>query len=261
MKQDPISGYKQVNGLRMYYQIHGQGSPLVLIHGGGSTIYTTFGQVLPLFARHRQVIAMELQAHGHTPDRDRPSSFEQDADDVAALLEELQIKNADIFGFSNGGQTAMQLAIRHPGKVHKLIVAAAGYKREGYYPWFWEFLSGATMDAMPQPLKDAYLAINADQKALQAMHDRDYNRMIDLVDWSDDLIRSIQAPTFVISGDRDVVTTEHALELYRLLPKARLLIYPGVHGDFIGELCVGNGILSPRASVEMIEEFLDQDVQ
>jgi pimeloyl-ACP methyl ester carboxylesterase len=261
MKHDPITGYKQVNGLQMYYEIHGEGSPLVLIHGGGSTIYTTFGQVLPLFARHRQVIAVELQAHGHTPDRDRPSSFEQDADDVAALLEQLQIKNANVFGFSNGGQTAMQLVIRHPEKVRKLIIGAAGYKRGGYYPWFWEFLSNANIDAMPQPLKDAYLAINPDQEALQAMHDRDYYRMINLEDWSDDAIRSIEVPTFVINGDRDVVTVEHALELHRLLPNARLLIYPGVHGDFIGELCAGKGSLSPEASVEMMEAFLDEGVQ
>jgi pimeloyl-ACP methyl ester carboxylesterase len=257
MKREHISGYKLVNGLNMYYEIHGKGSPLVLIHGGGSTIYTTFGQVLPLFARNRQVIGVELQAHGHTQDRDTPSSFEQDADDVAALLEQLEIKMADVFGFSNGGQTAMQLAIRHPEKVRKLIVGAAGYKRAGYYPWFWEFLSNANIDAMPQPLKDAYLAINPNQEALQAMHDRDYYRIFNLEDWNEDAVRSIKAPTLVINGDRDVVTAEHALELYRLLPNARLLIYPGVHGDFIGELCVEKGSMSPEASVEIIENFLN----
>ena len=257
MKQEYASGYKLVNGLNMYYEIHGTGSPLVLIHGGGSTIYTTFGHVLPLFARNRQVIGVELQAHGHTQDRDAPSSFEQDADDVAALLEQLEIKSADIFGFSNGGQTALQVAIRHPEKVRKLIISSAGYKRAGYYPWFWEFLSKANIDAMPQPLKDAYLAINPNKEALQTMHDRDYYRMINLKDWSEDAIRSIKAPALVINGDRDVVTVEHALELYRLLPDARLLIHTGVHGDFNGELCVGKGSMSPEASVEIIENFLN----
>lgn len=246
MKTETIAGYKLVNGLKMYYEIHGEGSPLVLIHGGGSTIYTSFRQVLPQFAEHRQVIAVELQAHGHTPDRDSPTSFEQDADDVTELLKQLNIECADVFGFSNGGQTAMQMAIRHPERVGKLVIGAAGFKRAGYQPWFWEFMSDASIASMPQPLKDAYLAINPDRDALQAMHDRDYYRMTGLQDWSDESIRSIKAPTFVINGDRDVVTNEHALEISRLIPNARLLIYPGVHGDFIGELCVGTGILSPK---------------
>src|SRR6185295_13176637 len=106
--------YATVNGLRMYYEIHGSGRPLVLIHGGGSTIMSTFGRILPELAKTHQVIAVELQAHGHTPDLDRPLSFEQDADDVAALLEQIQIDRADFMGFSNGGTTSLQIAIRHP---------------------------------------------------------------------------------------------------------------------------------------------------
>ncbi|MDB5134738.1 MAG: alpha/beta hydrolase [Mucilaginibacter sp.] len=244
----------------MYYEIHGEGNPLVLLHGGGSTIQTTFGKVLPLFEKNRRVIGVEMQAHGHTSDRESPSSFEQDADDVTELLKQLDIKNADIFGFSNGGQTAMQLAIRHPEKVRKLVIGAAGYKRDGYYPWFWDFLSNANIKDMPQPLKEAYLAINPDPNALQTMHDRDYYRMMDFKDWSDDAIRSIKAPVLIINGDHDVVTSEHALAMSRLLPNARLLIYPGVHGDFIGEICTGKGLLSPEASVEIIEGFLDEPV-
>src|SRR3982751_5769147 len=114
------AGYAPVNGLKMYYEIHGSGKPLVLIHGGGSTIQTTFGKVLPMFAKHHKVIAVELQAHGHTADRDTPESFEQDADDVAALLRYLKIDKADILGFSNGGSTTMQIAMRHPEFVNKI---------------------------------------------------------------------------------------------------------------------------------------------
>ena len=121
VKQDSISGYASVNGLKMYYEIHGTGTPLVLIHGGGSTIQTTFGRVLHSFAKDRQVIAVELQAHGHTADIDRPLSFEQDADDVAELLKHLNIDKADIFGFSNGASTTLEIAIRHPGLV-KIIL-------------------------------------------------------------------------------------------------------------------------------------------
>ena len=104
-------GYAPINSLHMYYEVHGKGAPLVLIHGGGSTIQTSFGRVLHSLAKERQVIAVELQGHGHTPDINRPETFEQDADDVAALLKHLKIENADFFGFSNGGNTAVRYSL------------------------------------------------------------------------------------------------------------------------------------------------------
>src|SRR6476646_11642907 len=108
------TGYANVNGIKLYYEIHGEGKPLILIHGGGSTIETTFGRVLPMFAKKYKVIAVELQAHGHTSDRNAPETFEQDADDIAALLKQLNISKASFIGFSNGGTTSLQIAIRHP---------------------------------------------------------------------------------------------------------------------------------------------------
>src|SRR4051795_11105035 len=119
------SGYSNVNGLKMYYEIYGQGKPLVLIHGGGSTIQTTFGRVIPQLAKKRKVIAVELQAHGRTNDRNADLSFEQDADDVATLLKNLHIAQADFFGFSNGGTTTIQLVLRHPDLVRKIILGSA----------------------------------------------------------------------------------------------------------------------------------------
>ena len=121
MKSSSSVGYAPINNLNMYYEVHGKGAPpLVLIHGGGSTIQTSFGRVLHSLARERKVIAVELQGHGHTPDINRPATFEQDADDVAALLKYLKIENADFFGFSNGGNTTIQIAIRFPNLVQKL---------------------------------------------------------------------------------------------------------------------------------------------
>jgi pimeloyl-ACP methyl ester carboxylesterase len=118
--------YADVNGLHMYYEIHGTGKPLVLIHGGGSTIRTSFGRILPALSRTHKIVAVELQAHGHSDNRDgRQITFEQDADDVAALLQQLHIDKADIFGFSNGGTTALQIAIRHPVLVNRLIIASS----------------------------------------------------------------------------------------------------------------------------------------
>src|SRR6187399_1480103 len=143
------SGYAPVNGLKMYYEIHGEGMPLVLIHGGGSTIQTSFGKILPLLAQQYKVIAVELQAHGHTNDRDSAESFEQDADDVAGLLRYLKISKAHFLGFSNGGNTAMQIAIRHSDLVNKLVIISSFYKREGMMAGFFESMQQATLENMP----------------------------------------------------------------------------------------------------------------
>src|SRR5687768_5323976 len=137
--------YAEVNGSKLYYEVHGAGKPLVLIHGGGSTITTTFGRILPELAKRHRVIAVELQAHGHTLDIDRPLSFEQDADDVAALLSQLHIDKADFFGFSNGGTTCLQIAIRHPKRVGKLVLASTIYKRDGMQPGFFDGMQQATL--------------------------------------------------------------------------------------------------------------------
>lgn len=257
MAQEKI-GYALVNGLKMYYEIHGTGKPLVLIHGGGSTIGTTFGRVLPELAKKHQVIAVELQAHGHTADIDRPLSFEQDADDVAALLKQLDITRADIFGFSNGGTTALQIAIRHPALVNKLVIASGLSKKDGAYQWLWDFMKNPSFDGMPKELKDAYLKINPDPNALRVMHDRDVVRMQTFKDMQDADIRSIQAPALILIGDADVIRPEHAVEMYRMLPNARLMILPGGHGEYIGEITtLKPGSPGQYPAISVIEAFLD----
>jgi len=252
--------YAEVNGLKMYYEVHGSGRPLVLIHGGGSTIESTYGRVLPEFAKAHRVIAVELQAHGHTPDIDRPLSFEQDADDVAALLKQLKIDKADIMGFSNGGTTTLQIAIRHPEIVNKLVLFSATYKRSGTQAGLFEGFQNASLEKMlPQPLKDAYLKTNPDPKGLQRMFDRDVARMLAFKDIDNAQIKSIQAPALVINGDADIALPEHALELTRALPHAKLAIFPGGHGEYIGEVCSRNkNSKIPLLVTAMIEEFLNE---
>lgn len=250
------SGYSAVNGLTMYYEIYGQGKPLVLIHGAGSTIQTSFGRIIPQLAKHRQVIGVELQAHGHTNDRDTDLSFEQDADDVATLLQNLQVAKADVFGFSNGGNTTMQLALSHPNLVDKIIVGSAFYKRSGVYPQFWDFMNQATLADMPQEYKDTYVQVAPRPANLQSMHDKCVKRMLDFKDRSDDQLKSIQAQTLLIIGDVDIVRPEHAAEMYRLIPHCQLAIIPGGHGKYMGEITT----LKDNDSVfivPMIEEFLD----
>jgi pimeloyl-ACP methyl ester carboxylesterase len=258
--QDNPGNFAAVNGLKMYYEVHGSGSPLVLLHGGGSTIESTFGRILPELARAHQVIAVELQAHGHTLDIDRPLSFERDADDVAALLKQLKIEKADLLGFSNGGTTALQMAIRHPELVNRLVLLAAAFKRSGMQPGFFDGFQNASLEkSMPQPLKDAYLRANSDPKGLQRMFDRDVARMAAFKDISDAQIKAIQAPALLINGDADVVRPEHALELFRTLPRAKLAILPGGHGEYIGEVCSTNkNSKIPVLVTAMIEEFLSK---
>jgi len=265
--QNMESGYAQVNGLKVYYEIHGSSLtdkhavPLVLIHGGGSTIETTFGKILPLLSKNRMVIAVELQAHGRTPDIERPLTFKQDADDVASLLKQLKVAKADFFGFSNGGSTALQIGIRHPGIVNKLIIASAMYKRDGLYPWFWEFMNKASLENMPQNLKDAYLKVAPDPNDLQSMHDKDAKRMLEFKDWPDEDLNSITAPAMIIIGDKDVIRPEHALEMSRLLSNSKLVILPGGHGTYIGEVTMANeNSRIHQATVLLIEEFLNEPV-
>jgi pimeloyl-ACP methyl ester carboxylesterase len=249
------TGYAPVHDLQLYYEIHGTANrahpPLVLLHGGGDTIQTSFGQVLPALARDRQVIAFEQQGFGHTADiAGRPFSFAQSANDTAALLDYLHIGQADLFGFSNGGTIALQVAIRHPHIVRKLVTASGFYQREGSsYPWFWDGFAHATLENMPKELREAYLAAAPHPENLQSFFDKCVERMRNFPDIPADAIRSVAAPTFVIVGDADVMRPEHAVELFRLLPHAQLAVLPGT--DHMA--------LMRRAAwlAPMITEFLD----
>jgi pimeloyl-ACP methyl ester carboxylesterase len=259
IKQDMISGYSDVNGLKMYYEIHGQGKPLVLIHGGGSSIQVTFSGIIPLLAKHRQIIAMDLQAHGRTNDRDTYLTFEQDANDVAQLLKNLRIIKADFLGFSNGGQTVLEIALRHPDLINKIIICSAFYKRSAVVPGFWEGFDHVDFSMMPQQFKDEFLKVNNNPSALRNMFDKDVQRMKTFKGWTDEQIQSIQAPAFIMNGDQDVGSAEHAVEMFRMLPHAKLAILPGAHGEFIGEInpAIEHSVL-PEITVSLVEKFLNE---
>jgi pimeloyl-ACP methyl ester carboxylesterase len=219
-----------VNGVNMYYEIHGSGgTPLVLLHGAFSNIQTDFGKMLPILAKTRRVIAIEAQGHGHTADIGRPLTYEQMADDVAELLRQLRITRADFFGYSMGGGTAMYLGLRHPELMRKFVFAGgAAYNPDGFYP---ELLEGEKKmkpeDFAGTPWLKAYTRI--------APHRGDWpqlvNKIKDLdVNWrglSADQVRSIKAPALLIVGDADVVRPEHVVEMFRLLGG-------GVPGDLVG---------------------------
>jgi pimeloyl-ACP methyl ester carboxylesterase len=249
--------YADVNGIRMYYELHGAGQPLVLIHGGGSTINTSWGRILPTLAKGHRVIAVELQAHGRTSDRNAPETFTQDADDIAELLRQLNIAKADVLGFSNGGSTALQVAIRHPDRVSKVIAVSAIYRRDGMPPEFWSFMEKGTLADMPEVYKKEFLRLTPDSGKLLTMFQRDQQRMLTFKDWNSADVRAIRAPTLIVVGDQDVVRPEHAVELMRLLPNGRLVILPGRHGEFLGEASFPpSNSKVPELFVSVVDEFL-----
>lgn len=253
-------GYADVNGIRMYYETYGpeRGVPLVLLHGGGSTIDVTWGRILPFLARDRRVIAVEEQAHGRTSDRNAPVRFETSADDVAALLKQLKVGQADVFGFSNGASVGLQVAIRHPQVVRKLVFASSFTKKEGAQPQLWELISSADIANMPQPLQAAFLKVNPDPAKLKTMHDKDAERMRHFADVPDADLRAIRAPTLIVVGDHDIVKPEHAVELTRLIPNARLMVLVGGHGDYLGEaIMTQRATRAPELTAGFVEDFLD----
>ncbi|HKC37043.1 MAG TPA: alpha/beta hydrolase, partial [Chitinophagaceae bacterium] len=233
------TGYAPVNGLKMYYEVHGTGKPLVLLHGAFNTINMAFGQLIPELSKNRQVIAVELQGHGHTADIDRPFSFESMADDVDALLKYLRIVSADILGYSMGGGVAWQLAIRHPQVVRKLIIASSVYKYEGWSPQTRSILPMLTPQMFEgTPIKTQYDSLAPDPKHWTEFINKMKKFVTTPYDFTAAKIKAIKSPTLIIAGDGDGVTPEHAVEMYRLrggdymvdfgpVHKAQLAIFPG----------------------------------
>ncbi|HEV7382396.1 MAG TPA: alpha/beta hydrolase [Dyadobacter sp.] len=250
------NGYSKVSGISIYYELYGDGEPLVLLHGGGSTIQTSFGRIIPELAQFRRLICVELQAHGRTGDRDTPISFDQDSDDVAGLLANLNIDKADIFGFSNGATTALQLAINHPSICKKIVAGSTILKRDGAPEGFWEFMRNGTFDDMPQLYKDAFLAVTPDETKLLRMYQQCADRMNHFEDFSEEAIRSIQAPVLLVNGDADVASSEHIVAMSRLIPNCNLAILPGGHGAYLGEITTLTRQFDSRPILSLLEQFL-----
>ncbi|RBL88351.1 alpha/beta fold hydrolase [Chitinophaga flava] len=231
--------YAKVNGLEMYYEVHGQGKPLLLLPGAVSGVNTAFGNLIPLLATDRQVIALEFQGYGHTADiPERPLSYEQFADDVIDLLHMLNIREADIFGYSTGAGVALQIAMRQPALVSKLILASVTFNSSGRHPELIGLEALLTTEGMKgTPYEAEYLNT--------APRPQDWPRHLEKVtafnkrmqEWSADDIRKIKAPALIIAGDADIVRLEHVVELYKLLgggsmgelsmPDSQLAILPG----------------------------------
>jgi pimeloyl-ACP methyl ester carboxylesterase len=238
MNGEPRGGYAEVNGLNMYYEIHGTGEPLVVLHGAYMTI-DAMGEIVPDLAKTRQVIAVELQGHGRTADVDRPLSYEQMADDVAALLRHLGIEQADVFGYRIGGGVAVQVAIRHPEVVRKLVVASASYTSDGMHPELLEMIPSITPEAFAgSPIEEAYLHTAPNPDDFPTLVAKLKQLDMEPFAWPPEDVRGIAAPALLIFGDSDAIRLEHAVEMFRLLgggvmgdlagiPESQLAVLPG----------------------------------
>jgi len=219
--------YASVNGLKMYYEVHGSGRPLVLLHGAFGTAEAWAG-VLPTLAKTRQVIILEQQGHGHTADRDAPLTYEQMADDTAALLKQLNAKGADIFGYSVGGIVALGVAIRHPEVVGRLAVlgANAGRLKDVFEPESYAQFQSIPADFAPDVLKQPYDRVAPDKTRWPVLVRKIKELGRDFEGYSTQEVRSIKAPTLIMLGDREGVRPEHAVEMFRMIPNAQLAILP-----------------------------------
>lgn len=255
------SGFAPVNGLNLYYEIHGTGQPLILLHGGVSAS-EAFGQNLAGLARTRKVIAVHLQGHGRTKDIDRPLRFESMADDIAALLTFLKIEKADVLGYSLGGGVALQTAIRHPAAVNRLVVVSTAMRKDGWFPEvnaaFDQMAAHAAQVAQNikgSPLGKLYPDVNWETllRKIAEMESQDF-------DWSEQ-VKSLRSPTMLVFADADAVHPEHIVEFYKALgggqrdagldgslrPGARLGIVPGA---------THYNLLSTNAVADMASVFL-----
>jgi pimeloyl-ACP methyl ester carboxylesterase len=220
----------EVNGLRMYYEVHGAGRPLVLLHGAFGSA-EAWGTVLPTLAKTRQLIVVEQQGHGHTPDRDRPLSFEQMADDTGALLEQLGVTDADVFGYSMGGTVALGLAIRHPGLVRRVAILGSTTRppKESYEPAAYAQLMSLPDDFAPDVFKKPYERVAPDPTRWPVLVQKIKGLARDFAGYTPEAVASINAPVLIMMGDREGIRLEHGVEMFRQLRAAQLAVFP--NGD------------------------------
>lgn len=259
-QQSPIkTGYAPINGLKMYYEVHGNGEPLVLLHGSFMTIPLNWEQVIPLF-KNRKIIVAEMQGHGRTADISRELSYEAMADDVSELLKFLKIDSADILGYSMGGSIAFQIGIRHPQQVKKLVIVSGVYKHNGWWPDVEKSFAAINAEMFKNsPLEQQYDSFSPHPEKFAEFVKKTISIDLKPFDWTEQ-VRKMKTPVFMLLGDADGIRYEHANELMRMKGGAKM-------GDF-GEMSTSRMAILPATThigmmeratwwVPMTEEFLD----
>lgn len=209
--------YARINGGRLYYELHGTGRPLILLHGGLATAESTFGAMIPELSKTRQVISVELQAHGHTPDFARPMTYEAMADDIAALIGHLKLGKADLLGYSLGGGVALQVAARTPDLVNKLVVTSAPYRFDGWLPETRAGMAAMNPDAMREtPMYQLYAGVAPDRNGWTTLVGKTRQLLTQDYDWTAQLTE-IQSPTLLVTAESDAMYPAHAAEMVQRL--------------------------------------------
>jgi pimeloyl-ACP methyl ester carboxylesterase len=257
------SGYADVNGIKMYYEVYGNGKPIVLIHGSYMNIPLNWAHIIPLLAKDRKVIVAEMQGHGRTKDTPREFSYEGMADDVSGLLKHLKIDSADVLGYSMGGGVAFQFAVRHPEQLRRLVVLSGTYAHDGWWADAEAMYPTITSDMFKGSIiQKQYDSLGNDPKHFPEFVKKVISIDLKPYDWSKD-VKNIKAPMFMAIGDADGVRYEHALEIFRAkgggkmgdihgLPKSRLAIIPGT--THVGMMKRTDWL------IPMITDFLDSDL-
>lgn len=262
------TGYALVNGLNLYYEIHGEGAPLILLHGGLGMAGGMFGEVQAELAQNRQVIAVDLQAHGRTADIDRPIRYELMAGDIAALITHLGFAQADLIGYSLGAGVALRTAIQHPTLVRKLVVVSTPFKRAGWHPEVragMDQLNAAAAEFMKEsPIYQGYVSVAPHPENFPVLVDKMGDLLRQEYDWSDE-VAVLKLPVLLVFGDADSVPPRHIAQFFELLgggqadagwdgsnmPRSRLAILPAT---------THYNIFSSLALVPIVVPFLDAPV-
>jgi pimeloyl-ACP methyl ester carboxylesterase len=256
-----------VNGMQMYYEVSGQGAPMVVLHGAYMDI-PSMGGIIPKLAKTHRVYALELQGHGRTTDIDRPITYPNLADDVAAFMDAVGLETADIFGYSMGGQVGLQLAIRHPAKVNKLVAASVSYDLRGWQPEFTAFIPQMTVEGM---LQMPFFKEQADRKpGFRALVAKLIQLEKEPMAWEAE-VKQLKMPVLIVAGDADVSTLEHNVALFKLLgggvmgdmgkplPASRLAIMPATsHTAVITQVEMLHGFVEPFLRGETAKGMFEQ---
>lgn len=269
-QDQPIGHRVTVNGMQMYYEVSGQGDPLIVLHGAYMNI-PTMGAFIPKMAETHRVYAVEFQGHGRTTDIDRPITYPNLADDVAVFMEKTGIPKASVFGYSMGAAAALQLAIRHPEKVDKLVVASTAYDAKGWQQAYRDFIPQMNVDMFAgMPFAEDYRKLAANPDGFRALA----SKLIDLekepMAWEAD-VKALKTPVLIIVGDADVVTLEHAVAMFRLLggggmgdmgaplPASRLAVLPATsHTAVMGQVDLLSQIVEPFLAGQTPKGMFDE---
>ena len=248
-----------VNGMQMYYEVSGEGDPLIVLHGAYMNI-PSMGAIIPKLAETHRVYALEFQGHARTTDLDRPITYQNLADDVAAFMDAVGLEMADVFGYSMGAGAGLQLAIRHPEKVNKLVAASVAYDLRGWQPVFTAFIPQMTVEMILElPFAEEYRKLAPDPDGFPALVEKLIALEHEPMAWEAD-VRNVKTPVLIITGDADVVTLEHSVAMFRLLgggvmgdigqplPASRLAVMPATSHTAV--------IMQPDLLHAFIEPFL-----